>query len=91
MERQLSIGEAREQFTRLADQFEREREAHVNPEPITVTRHGKPVFTIVPQELYEAIIETLEVMGDEELMVALRQGIKEAEQGKGRPWERLKL
>jgi hypothetical protein len=44
----------------------------------------------MPWELYEAIVETLEIMGDEELMDALRQSIKEAEEGKAIPWEQAK-
>ncbi len=39
---------------------------------------------------YESLVETLEILGDEELMVALRQSIQEAESGKGIPWEQAK-
>lgn len=85
MERTLSIAEAREQLTRLADQFEQDQEQHAKTEPITVTRYGKPILTIMPHDLYEAIIETLEVMSDPELMADLRQGIREADEGKGQP------
>ena len=55
-----------------------------------MTRRGKPVLAIMPWELYEAIVETLEIMGDEDLMAALSQSIKEAEEGKGIPWEIVK-
>jgi hypothetical protein len=44
----------------------------------------------MPWELYEALIETLEILGDEELLATLRQGIKEAEAGEGIPWEHAK-
>jgi hypothetical protein len=40
--------------------------------------------------LYESLVETLDILGDEELMVALRQGIEEAEAGQGIPWEQAK-
>ena len=57
---------------------------------MAVTRRGKPVLAVMPWELYEAIVETLEVMGDEDLMAALRQSIKEANEGKVIPWEQAK-
>ncbi len=77
LETVYSISEIREQITRLPERFDRE------PEAIAVTRHGKPVMAILPWELYESIIETLEVLGDPELMAAFREGVKEMEEGKG--------
>jgi hypothetical protein len=44
----------------------------------------------MPWDLYESIAETLEIMGDDELMTALRQGIKEIQAGKGVSWEKAK-
>jgi antitoxin YefM len=79
-----SISEIREEITRLPEHFAQE------PEAIAVTRHGKPVMAILPWELYESLMETLEVMSDPELMAAFRQGVKELEEGKGRPWEEVK-
>lgn len=38
----------------------------------------------------KSIIETLEIMADKDLMKALRKGIKEANEGKGIPWEKVK-
>lgn len=83
-ENTYSISEIREQITRLPEQFEKE------PEAVTVTRHGKPVMAILPWELYESIMETLEIMGDAELMAAFRQGVQELAEGMGRPWEDVK-
>jgi PHD/YefM family antitoxin component YafN of YafNO toxin-antitoxin module len=39
-------------------------------------------MAILPWELYESIMETLEIMGDTELMAAFRQGIKDIEEGR---------
>jgi prevent-host-death family protein len=75
-----SISEIREQITRLPEQFE-----HEPAEAVTVTRHGKPVMAILPWELYESIMETLEIMGDAELMAAFRQGVKDMEEGRIQP------
>ena len=35
-------------------------------------------------------METLEILGDEGLMTAVRRGIKEYKEGKGIPWEEAK-
>jgi antitoxin YefM len=78
-----SISEIREQITRLPERFDRE------PEAIAVTRHGKPVMAILPWELYESIIETLEVLGDPELMAAFREGVKDMEEGRTRPLDEV--
>lgn len=90
-ERIYSISEIRETITRLPEQFEEE------PDVVTVTRHGKPVMTILPTETYRALIETvealeetLEIIQDEELMAAFRRGVQELAEGKGRPWEDVK-
>lgn len=83
-EHTYSISEIREEITKLPEQFDQE------PEAVTVTRHGKPVMAILPWELYESLVETLEVVSDAELMAAFRQGVQELAEGKGRPWEEVK-
>ena len=39
---------------------------------------------------YASIIETLEIMGDAELMAAFRQGVQDIADGRVRPWEEVK-
>jgi len=84
MLKDIPITEARNELTTLPERLAKE------PGAVAVTRRGKPVLAIMPWELYEAIVETLEIMGDEELMDALRQSIKEAEEGKAIPWDQAK-
>jgi len=72
----ISITEARRELPSLPDRL---RDA---PGAIAVTKHEKPVLAIMPWDLYESIIETLEIMGDAELMDALRQGIRDVEEGR---------
>ena len=55
-----------------------------------MTRRGKPVLAILPWEEYEAIMETLEIVSDRDLMASLNQSIKEMKRGKRIPWERAK-
>ena len=81
----LPITEARDELTLLPDRLS---ETH---ETITVTRRGKPVLAILSWDEYEALVETLEIISDEELMQSLRQGMKDLAQGKTVPWERAKL
>jgi len=57
---------------------------------VAVTRRGKPVLAVMPWDLYESLVETLEILGDPEMMAALRQSIRELEQGKTVSWERAK-
>jgi len=75
---------ARRELTSLPERLGKESGA------VAVTRRGKPVLALMPWELYESIVETLEIMGDEKLMAALRQGIREAGEGKGVSWEKAK-
>lgn len=86
MARTIPIIEARNQLTSLPEQFDRESE----PEAVAVTRRGKPVLAILPWDLYEAILETLEVLGDETLMATLRQSIREADEGNLVSWDIVK-
>ena len=76
MLKDLPITEARHEITSLPERFAK------NPGAIAVTRRGKPVLAIMPWDLYESILETLEILGDQDLMSALRQGIKDIEEGK---------
>lgn len=50
---------------------------------------NKPV-TFSLWDRYESLVETLEIMGDEDLMAALRKGIREVDEGKTIPWETVK-
>ncbi len=80
----MPMVEARNELTSLP-----ERLGHP-PDTVTVTRRGKPVLAILPWDDYEALVETLEILSDEELLPRLRQGIKELKAGKTIPWETVK-
>ena len=73
----LSISEARTQLTRLAGRL------HSRRETVEVTSRGKPVLAILPWDLYESMVETMEIMADKDLMKNVRRGIKEYKAGKG--------
>ncbi len=73
----VTIAEAREQLTRLPDQFAQEQ----NPEPVTVTRHGEPILAILPWDLYESLVETLEILSDPETIAQFRASVAALERG----------
>ena len=86
----LSIAEARERLTRLPEELhEMVRESKGQP-VVKVTRRNKPVLAILPWVLYESILETLEVLNDEEQMVALRQALQQVGQGEVITWSEAK-
>ena len=80
----IPIIKARHRLTSLPE------ELALEPGAVAVTRLGEPVLAILPWDLYESIVETLEILGDEELMAALRQAIKEADEGKAIPWDQAR-
>lgn len=84
MIRHIPITTARHEITSLPERLEKD------PGAVAITRRGKPVLAVMPWEFYEALMETLEILGDVELMTTLRQSIKEVEAGKGIPWEDAK-
>ena len=84
MIKDISMTAARHELTSLPERLAEQ------PGAVAVTRRGKPVLAILPWELYESIVETLEILGDDALMEALRQGVQELEEGHGVPWEDAK-
>ncbi len=80
----MPIAEARQELTSLPAYLSEHHET------ITVTKRGKPVLAILPWEDYEALVETLEILSDDELMMRLRRGIKELKAGKTIPWSTAK-
>ncbi len=82
----LTMDEACHQLSDLPEQFAQSPEIGA----VAITRHGQPVLVVMSWELYESLIETMEIMGDPELMANIRQGIREIEAGKGIPFEQVK-
>lgn len=76
MAKMLTISEARNNFTRLPGRFDRD------PEAIEVTQRGKPVMAVLPWELYDSLVETLEVLADEDAVRALKESVKDIASGR---------
>ena len=81
---ELTTVDARRELTRLPEKLED------NPGTVAVTRRGKPVLAIMTWEDYQSIMETLEIISDDESVVRLRRSIKEVKEGKLIPWQQAK-
>ena len=57
---------------------------------VALTRHVKPVLAVMPWELFESIMETMEIMGDVDMMAALRESIEDVREGNLIPLEQVK-
>ena len=74
---QLTISEARKALLDLPEKL-----AKTSERAVTVTRRGQPVLAILPWEFYESIVETLDVLGDPEMVRALRESIDDLKSGR---------
>ena len=86
MTKTLSIAQVRSQLLALADELNRPSATGA----VAVTKRGRPVLALLPWAFYESLVETLEILGDEDLMKALRRSLKEARAGKTIPFEKVK-
>jgi antitoxin YefM len=64
----IPISEARNKFMKLPDEAARH-------EVLAVTRRNKEVMAIMSWELYEGLLETLEILSDATLMKQLQKGV----------------
>ena len=81
--RTIPITQARHELSRLPEEFA----SGDASDAVAITRRGKPVLAVLSWDLYDSLVETLEILGDEDLMVALRKSIKEMESEKLIPWD----
>ncbi len=82
--KEITTVNARRELTKLPEKL------GANPATVAVTRRGKPVLAIMTWADYQAILETLEILGDDEAIEQLRRSIKEVKEGKQIPWQEAK-
>jgi len=82
MTKYLTITEARKQLLGLPEELQ--------DEPIVITKHGKPVMVTISYEQMESLLETLEILQDENFSSHLAKGIEQAEQGETITWDDAK-
>jgi len=76
MARTLSISEVRNNLTRFPERLKHD------PEPVEITQRGKPVMALMSWDLFESLVETMEVMADEEAIKALRKSVRDVKEGR---------
>ena len=69
------ITEARNKFRKLLDQAAKDQ-------IFAVTRRNKEVMAVMSWELYEGLLETLEILSDSSLMKQLKKGVVDVKAGK---------
>jgi prevent-host-death family protein len=74
---EIALMKAREKLTGLS------RELQKNPKTVVrITNRGKPAMTLMSAELYDTLVETLDVVGDPTTLDALRRSLRDLESGR---------
>jgi len=81
----MTVTQARNQLLRVAEEMERSPD-----EIVEVVKRGKKVMTLMSAEVYDALVETLEIVADEPTLFKLRRALQEIEKGKGISWSEAK-
>jgi PHD/YefM family antitoxin component YafN of YafNO toxin-antitoxin module len=63
---------------------------HVEGDLAVVNEAGKKVAAVVNWERYESLLATVEVLSDQQLMQTISASLKDAEEGRVRPWTEVK-
>jgi len=82
--KQMNMAEARKKITKFEDEFTDEEKI------ISVTKHNKPILAVMPWEFYETLMETIEVISDQELLSQLKVSIKQLSKGETISWKKAK-
>ena len=80
----MPFTEARTRLTEILDEIE------LVHEHVVITRNGRPAAVVMSQAEYESLIETLEVLGDPELMAALAESDADVAAGRLVSWDKVK-
>ncbi len=71
----LSIADARARFSKIVES------AETTHERFEVTRNGSRVAVVLGADDYDALVETVEILGDQEAMRSIRDGFEETVRG----------
>jgi antitoxin YefM len=71
----LPLAEVRAQLSRLVEEAERTHER------VEVTKNGRRAAVILSAGDYDSIMETLDILSDSDLVVAIREGMDDRERG----------
>jgi len=80
----VGISNARSRLTRLPEEVSRRNSV------MRITSNKQPVLALLSWELFDAMVETLELLADTELMAMLAKSEDEIQKGKTISWEDAK-
>jgi len=80
----IGISNARSRLTRLPEEVSGKNSV------VRITSNRQPVLALLSWELFDAMVETLELLADTELMAMLAKSEDEIQKGKAISWEDAK-
>jgi antitoxin YefM len=80
----VGISNARSRLTRLPEEVSGKNSV------MRITNNKQPVLALLSWELFDAMVETLELLADTELMAMLAKSEDEIQKGKAISWEDAK-
>ncbi len=83
MHKQLTIAQAQQQLLSLSKDL--------TDEPIIITQDGVPVIAALSYQHLSELMETLDILADQEFVVKLRQSLVQAEQNSAVAWDDVKM
>jgi antitoxin YefM len=54
----------------------------IQDEPLFVTKHGRPVMTLLSVEQFEGMVETIEILSDQVFSKRLKKSVEQSKAGK---------
>ena len=83
MPKQLTITQAQQQLPSLSKEL--------TNEPIIITQDGVPVIAALSYQHLSELMETLDILADQEFVLKLRKSLVEAEQDSTVAWDDVKI
>ena len=83
MPKQLTIAQAQQQLPSLSKEL--------TDEPIIITQDGVPVIAALSYQHLSELMETLDILADQEFVFKLRQSLVQAEQNATVAWDDVKV
>jgi antitoxin YefM len=82
MLKQLTIDQAQQQLPSLSEEL--------TNEPIIITQDGIPVMAAISYQHLSELMETLDILSDQDFVAKLRQSLTQAEQNLTISWDDVK-
>ena len=65
------------------------RKIESSDDTVAITKNGVPVAVLLSMNKFEGLVETLEILSDEQAMKSIRKSVKEAREGKWLDFEEV--